>query len=74
LPLIAPEPRSGTHQTPQDAWDGAPAMQQIADWLENLGLGQAGYSRGEGQKLVSKAYKNNWNAIYSKKKKKKKKR
>ena len=31
----------------------------------------AGYSRGEGQKPVSKAYKANWNAIYAKKKKKK---
>ena len=31
----------------------------------------SGYSRGEGQKPVSKAYKNNWNAIYAKKKKKK---
>src|SRR5437762_6477826 len=31
----------------------------------------AGYSRGEGQKPVSKAYKENWNAIYGKKKKKK---
>jgi hypothetical protein len=29
----------------------------------------AGYSRGEGQKPVSKAYKENWNAIYGKKKK-----
>jgi hypothetical protein len=29
----------------------------------------AGYSRGEGQKPVSKAYKANWNAIYAKKKK-----
>jgi hypothetical protein len=29
----------------------------------------AGYSRGEGQKPVSKAYKENWNAIYAKKKK-----
>ena len=28
------------------------------------------YSRGEGQKPVSKAYKDNWNAIYAKKKKK----
>jgi hypothetical protein len=26
------------------------------------------YSRGEGQKPVSKAYKDNWNAIYGKKK------
>ena len=29
------------------------------------------YSRGEDQKPVSKAYKDNWNAIYAKKKKKK---
>jgi hypothetical protein len=29
----------------------------------------SGYSRGEGQKPVSKAYKNNWNAIFAKKKK-----
>jgi hypothetical protein len=28
-----------------------------------------GYSRGEGQKPVSKAYVDNWNAIYAKKKK-----
>jgi hypothetical protein len=28
------------------------------------------YSRGEGQKPVSKAYKDNWNAIFAKKKKK----
>jgi hypothetical protein len=28
-----------------------------------------GYSRGEGQKPVSKAYKDNWNAIFGKKKK-----
>jgi hypothetical protein len=28
-----------------------------------------GYSRGEGQKPVSKAYKDNWDAIFAKKKK-----
>src|SRR6202165_3485786 len=28
----------------------------------------SGYSRGEGQKPVSKAYKDNWNAIYAKEK------
>jgi hypothetical protein len=28
-----------------------------------------GYSRGEGQKPVSKAYRDNWNVIYAKKKK-----
>jgi hypothetical protein len=31
----------------------------------------SGYSRGEGQKPVSKAHRDNWNAIYAKKKKKK---
>jgi hypothetical protein len=30
----------------------------------------ASYSRGEGQKPVSQAYKDNWNLIYGKKKKK----
>ena len=30
------------------------------------------YSRGEGQKPVSQAYKDNWNAIYGKKKRKRK--
>jgi hypothetical protein len=29
------------------------------------------YSRGEGQKPVSKAYKDNWNVIFAKKKKRK---
>jgi hypothetical protein len=32
------------------------------------------YSRGEGQKPVTAAYKENWNAIFGKKKTKKKKR
>ena len=32
------------------------------------------YSRGEGQKPVTAAYKENWNAIYAKKNVKKKKR
>ena len=31
----------------------------------------SGYSRGEGQKPVSKAYRDNWNAIYANEKKKK---
>ena len=29
----------------------------------------SGYSRGEGQKPVSKAYKDNWNVIFAKKRK-----
>ena len=34
----------------------------------------SGYSRGEGQKPVSAAYKENWNAIFAKKSAKRKKR
>jgi hypothetical protein len=34
----------------------------------------SGYSRGEGQKPVSAAYKENWNAIFAKKGAKRKKR
>jgi len=36
---------------------------------ETTAASPSGYSRGEGQKPVSKAYKDNWNAIYGKKKK-----
>jgi hypothetical protein len=40
-----------------------------AEGGENAADSPSGYSRGEGQKPVSKAYKANWNAIYAKKKK-----
>ena len=41
-----------------------------AEGSEKAADSPSGYSRGEGQKPVSKAYKANWNAIYAKKKKK----
>ena len=41
---------------------------------ETAAAAPSGYSRGEGQKPVSAAYKENWNAIFAKKKAKKKKR
>ena len=40
-----------------------------AEGSEKASDSLSGYSRGEGQKPVSKAYKDNWNAIYAKKKK-----
>jgi len=47
----------------KDTSDASPKSgEEIADLSSN-------YSRGEGQKPVSKAYKDNWNAIYGKKKK-----
>ena len=41
---------------------------------EAVAASPSGYSRGEGQKPVSAAYKENWNAIFAKKKAKRKKR
>jgi hypothetical protein len=37
---------------------------------ENAGAVPKGYTRGEGQKPVTQAYKDNWNAIFATKKKK----
>ncbi len=41
---------------------------------ETTGTAPANYSRGEGQKPVTAAYKENWNAIFAKKSAKRKKR
>jgi hypothetical protein len=41
---------------------------------ETAGAAPANYSRGEGQKQVTAAYKENWNVIFGKKRKKNKKR
>ena len=38
---------------------------------EKAATSSSAYTRGEGQKPVSNAYRDNWNAIYGKKKKKK---
>jgi hypothetical protein len=38
---------------------------------EKVANSPSGYSRGEGQKPVTKAYRDNWNAIFADKKKKK---
>ncbi len=40
---------------------------------EPAGAAPANYSRGEGQKAVTAAYRENWNAIFAKKPKSKKK-
>jgi len=41
---------------------------------ETAAAAPSNYSRGEGQKPVTTAYRENWNAIYAKKNAKKKKR
>ena len=54
----APKDKSASGADPSKAEGG-----EIAD------ASPSGYSRGEGQKPVSKVYKDNWNAIFAKKKK-----
>ena len=46
--------------------DAAPSK---VEGSEKASDAPSGYSRGEGQKPASKAYKDNWNAIYANKKK-----
>ena len=40
-----------------------------AEGGETVAASPSSYSRGEGQKPVTQAYKDNWNAIFAKKKK-----
>jgi hypothetical protein len=47
------------------------ADQSKAESGEKAANSPSGYSRGEGQKPVSKAYRDNWNAIFANKTKKK---
>ena len=58
-------PKDASKEAPKDPPKDAPK----ADSGETAA--RSSYSRGEGQKPVTAAYKENWNAIFGKKKKKK---
>ena len=49
--------------------EGSKAEGSKAENSKTADAAPAGYSRGEGQKPVTQAYKDNWNAIFAKKKK-----
>ena len=53
-----PKDKSASSATPPKAESSEPAA-----------AAPSNYSRGEGQKPVSKAYRDNWNVIFAKKKK-----
>jgi hypothetical protein len=60
---------------PKDAPKADPAKDAPkSESGETAAAAPSNYSRGEGQKPVTAAYKENWNAIFAKKNKKKKKR
>ena len=61
----SPAAKSETSPKEKSASDVTPPK---AEGGETVASSPSGYSRGEGQKPVSQAYKDNWNAIYGKKK------
>jgi len=67
----SPKKEAAATPAPTKAADATPAK---AEGGETAGGKPANYSRGEGQKPVTQAYKDNWNAIFAPKKTKTKKR
>jgi hypothetical protein len=64
-PKIESPPEKKTESPPENKGTSAdPPKAESGDTAA-----ASSYSRGEGQKPVSKAYKDNWNAIFAKKKK-----
>ena len=62
-----PAPKKEASPADKSTPDAAPVK---AEGSEPDAAAPKGYSRGEGQKPVTQAYKDNWNAIFAKKKKK----
>jgi hypothetical protein len=71
-----PVPKAEPAPAKADASPAKDKSPSTADKAKSTGAEAApsSYSRGEGQKPVSQAYKDNWNAIYGKKPKKSKKK
>jgi hypothetical protein len=59
-------PKNESPSKNKDTSDVSPSKAEGGEKTAGL---SSNYSRGDGQKPVSKAYKDNWNAIYAKKKK-----
>jgi hypothetical protein len=66
----SPTAKDATKDAPKDAAKDAPKDTSKSEGSETAGAAPANYSRGEGQKPVTAAYRENWNAIFAKKKKK----
>jgi hypothetical protein len=66
----APQDKAPAEKTAVEPKAVAPAEAAVEAKTEGKGEASKNYSRGEGQKPVSQAYKDNWDAIYGKKKKK----
>ena len=71
-----PAPRDTAPKNEAVAKDKSTSGETVAkvEGGETAATAASNYSRGEGQKPVTAAYKENWNAIFAKKKPKKKKK
>ena len=65
---VPPNDKSGSGVDTSKA-EGSKAEGSKAEGSKTADAVPSGYSRGEGQKPVTQAYKDNWNAIFAKKKK-----
>jgi hypothetical protein len=61
-------------KSPSSESASKPEGSEKAGGSEKVAAPPANYSRAEGQKPITAAYKENWNAIFAKKKSKRKKR
>ena len=61
-----PAPKNEAHPKNESTSGADPS--KAKEGGEKVGALPSGYSRGERQKPVSKAYKDNWDAIFAKKK------
>jgi hypothetical protein len=59
---------SGSNEAAVENKSPSGASPSKAEGGEIAAAGPSAYSRGEGQKPVSKAYRDNWNVIFGKKK------
>jgi len=69
-----PTAKDAPKNAAKDAAKDTPKDTPKSEGSEAAGAAPANYSRGEGQKPVTAAYKENWNAIFGKKSRKMKKR
>jgi hypothetical protein len=61
-----PAPKGEAAPEKKSISGGAPSKAEVGEVAAAL---PSAYSRGEGQKPVSKAYRDNWNVIFAKKRK-----
>jgi len=65
---VTAAPAKAAEATPAKAADATPAASAEASPAKAADAAPTSYSRGEGQKPVTQAYKDNWNAIFATKK------